>query len=624
MGEHVQAKAKMLGPVSAGWKAFRHDAGRFGRSLGRLFRMRWSTLLVLGLVLFGALALRLPAMDRGTQIGFSELYVDEYKILSNTMKVFKGKPLLAHWPYGLYRWLQPQFAVAFVASLPALIEAKGGLPGIGDAGKVYRDTRWFIGLLRYNALFFGLGLVVVVFGLTRHVAGDYPAISAAALAAASPVLVAYSRTLYYDLPMTFWFWVTVGVLAWTTRNRSLVGVYAGAALLAWTVTTKQNAITLAPLWAFVAGYVLTQREAVPWYRSLFSIHMVFAGILGLIIFFVNYPTLLNPVSWQQLGFLSGKEHLALAQDVAKPRLWEAWLTKYWPGQAHPAVLAVLASGLILLPIYSRDRTTAILISAATFLYYVIAGGMAHLNLRTIMPMVPGLCVGMAGWWLLAQRYLTSRRATTVATALTVLAMASLLSNSVRQTVLIALPNTAEQAERWMEEHVAPMTKVARETYTPRLVDAVPNSLFQRYAAQRGIVAFEVHAMGSLGINPPDYYRNEGIKYLIVHQRNLDNMNRDLKKGREVADYDLKASRIGKTARYGAVPLSEVRKNYEAIDREFKPVARFSANPPPNVDFVKTSYPWWTIESFIHPGLWNLRRNFDRYSLGEKVTIYQVR
>ena len=621
----MSLKASDTGRLRRSWTLVRYDFGRFRASLFRSFRMRPRVLLLFAFVLLGAVLIRLPGLDRPPQIPFTELYTDEYKMLSNTMNVLRGKPLLPHWPYGLYRWLQPQIIAKALMAAPRIWQVKGSRVGIGEVGYIVGkvDARSSMRLLRLNALFFGLALLLVVFVLARQVAGDYPAIAATALAAASPVLVAYSRMLYYDLPMALWFWSTVAVLAWTMRNRSLTGVYFGAALLAWTVTTKQSAITLAPLWGFTAIYALSKVEDVPWYRALVSKHMFLAGVLGLIVFFVNYPTLLDPEAWKKLGFLSTREHLAVSEDL-RGRLWDVWLTDYWPGQAHPSILIVLLVGLFALPFLSRDKVTASFIVAATILYYALAGSMAHLTLRTIIPLIPGVCIGIAGIWLLAERYLNGRVAVALATCVTFLALASLLSNSIRQTLLIALPTTTAQAAAWVEANVPPMSKIAQETYTLRLIDVEPDRLSAKYARSRNLPAFEVEYVGSLGSEMPAFYRQHGYDYLVANERNLWAAHRVLKgMGQEVTPYDKRAPHIGKTPRYD-LPLSQVLANYEAIDREFDTVAVFEPNRPENQDFKRSSYHWWEWESFIHPGAWDLWKNFDRYRLGNKETVYRVK
>ena len=416
----------------------------------------------------------------------------------------------------------------------------------------------------------------------------------------------------------------MGVLAWSARYRSILGIYVGAALLAFTVTIKQNAVTLAPLWLFAAGYTLANRSGVPWFKALFSVHMALCGLLALAVFLLNYPTLLDLAALDRLQLIAEKIYLPGAEDGGKHHLWNFWITRYWPGQAHPLVLILLTVGLALLPFLSRDRLTAWFIVAATVLYYAIAGSSEHLRLRTIIPLVPGLCIGVAGWFLLFGGYLSPGLSRRTATALTLLAVVSLLSNSVRQTLLIALPDTTELAVAWIDKNVKRLSKVAQETYTTRLTAVYPGQVSARYAERRGQNAFQANFFGSLATQGPEFYRNERFDYLLAHEKNRTLAEQALKTGEEATRQDKFARATGRTGRYGGVPLSEVVKNYKAIESEFEVAARFVPNAPDNQDFAESSYPWWRWESFIHPGAWDLWTNFGQYRMGKTVTIYRVK
>ena len=183
------------------------------------------------------------------------------------------------------------------SELPALSKFKiartGKLATVGDvAASVRLDPSWSVGVLLINALFFAMSLVLIVFALTRQVAGNLAALSAASLAAFAPAIVAYSRMLYYDLPMTTWFWISVGFIAWTARYKSVAGLYITIVLIAITLTTKQNGIFIVPLWTAVFVYVLIYTRANS-INNHWAWHLLFVPVLGIVVTLFNYPTLMT-------------------------------------------------------------------------------------------------------------------------------------------------------------------------------------------------------------------------------------------------------------------------------------------------------------------------------------------
>lgn len=139
---------------------------------GAVLRRWWGPLGLLGVLLL-ALLIRLPGFDRPPQLGIGQLYQDELKMMTNTVKVMSGKALLPHWPYGIYRLMTPQFQVArFVYSLrcgrPLLDPIPTGqLRRLAEA-----DLDRFFVMIRAHALLIGLGIVVLTFVIGRRISGD--------------------------------------------------------------------------------------------------------------------------------------------------------------------------------------------------------------------------------------------------------------------------------------------------------------------------------------------------------------------------------------------------------------------------------------------------------------------
>jgi len=616
------------------------------------FSNRWAGPLGLAAILIIAVLLRLPGFDRPPQLGFGPLYQDELKMFTNTIKVMNGTALLPHWPYGIYRIMEPQFQ-----ALRALYTLECGRSlldplGVGDVRRIAEAqlSQVFI-MIRAHALLFGLGIIVLTYVLGRRIAAAPGGLAAALIVAIAPLMVSYSRMMYYDIVMVFFCLLYVLVFAKALRERSVGYVYVAVALSAVAFTMKQNAVVLfaADLWLVTA--VITRWR--PW-RLLYSRHSLWLTMMTLAILWYGYPTMFTAEGLG--GFVDSVSSKYYGSATAEPtpvgdRLWWVWIRSIWVDQAPPAVLLVLLLGLIAGLFVARDRQVVASVFGIGLLYYLVGGYSTHAIDRTFIPLLPLFALGMAGWIALLQR-MPAPRLRLAAASLLLFVAVPLLQNTWRTNLLLTLPDTRQEVVRWFEANAADGAHVARETYAPHLPRLRPVDC---PAGLETVVGGEKHFRityrNSLASEPPDWWSQQGIRYLIHVPANYDRLLRQRAEGHVESPTDTSARRMGKAPRYGA-PIAEAIGHYDTLAARYPVAARFTVARPPDwlmdpcavyrdgADRPDDRFPHerecvgaslnsaagiaeFLFTRWLDPDVVTLWRNRGRYMLGRDVLIYDT-
>jgi len=609
----------------------------------------WRGPLGLGVILLLALLLRLPGFDRPPQLGFGPLYQDELKMMTNTVKVMNGNALLPHWPYGIYRLMEPQFQVARVVYSLRCGRSLLAPVSTGDLRRLIEaDLDRFFLLIRGHALLLGLGIVALTFVIGRRVSGDAGGIASAVVVAVTPLMVSYSRMMYYDIAMVMFLLFYIIAFAKALRERSIGHVYVAVALSAVAFTMKQNAVVLFLADAFLVMVVVGRWR--PW-RVLMSRHTWWLALMMLLILWYGYPTMFSVDGLTSFADSVGSKYYGTTEAVTlDQRLWWLWLSRVWVDQAPPLVFVVLVLGTVIGLLVARDRYVAGSVLGIGLLYYAVAGYSTHAIDRTMLPLIPLLAIGMAGWVALLQR-LTPRRVGTIMTAgLLVLVIAPLVQNSVRVNLLLTLPDSRAQVARWFLDNVPDGTGIARETYAPHLPALRPVNCPAGIEAAIGDGKhFTLTFRNSLASEPPDWYPGQGIRYLIHMPANYDRLLRQQAEGFVESPTDTSARRMGKTPRYG-VPIAEAIARYDALQARYEVVERYTLVEPPkeimqrcaayrrpsaNDDTgldrrcAEPSFDTWAgVGEFLVTGwlvseLVDLWHNRHRYLLGRDTVIYDT-
>ena len=609
---------------------------------------RWWGPLALSVVLLLALLLRLPGFDRPPQLSFGALYQDELKMMTNTVKVMSGKDLLPHWPYGIYRLMEPQFQAARV--IYSLRCGRSLLDPISTGHfrrLIEADLDRFFLLIRGHALIIGLGIVALTFVIGRRVSGDVGGVAAAAVVAVTPLMVSYSRMMYYDIAMVMFVLFYIIAFAKALRERSLGYVYVAVALSAVAFTMKQNAVVL-----FLADALLILAVVGRWHpwRVVTSRHTWWLALMMLIILWYGYPTMFTLEGLTGFADSIGSKYYGTTEAVTvDQRLWWRWISRIWIEQAPPLVFVVLALGAVTGLLVGRDRYIAGTVLGIGLLYYGVAGYSTHAIDRTMMPLIPLLAIGMAGWVALLQRLKSQRAATIMTAALLIVVAVPLVQNSLRVNLLLTLPDSREQVARWFLDNVPDGTRIARETYAPHLPALRPVDCPAGIEAAIGEGKhFTLTFRNSLVSEPPDWYPEQGIRYLIHIPANYDRLLRQQAEGFIESPTDTSARRMGKSPRYG-VPIAEAIARYDALKARYAVARRFDGVEPPkqfmyrcavyqrpaaddpgsarrcaepSFDTLK-GVGEFLVTGWIVPELLDLWRTRDDYLLGRDTVIYDT-
>lgn len=599
-------------------------SGRWRQRLDRATAWAKGAWLPLALVLLVALVLRLPAFDRPTHVGFIYYYIDEPKILANSVDVIRGNALLAHWPYALYYWLVPQIVLLYAAYVPSIFAYTHDIFLISSLRQVialHNDS--FVRLIRLNMLLFSLGLVAMVFAYGRRCAGRWGGFAAASVVALAPVMVNHARWAYYDLPMTFWYWTAVGALAWVWKQRSLRGVYACAVLVAWTVTTKQNGAPIALLWFFTMLVVVARSQGLAWYGAWRSRHFWLSGILAVVVGLACYPTLLDPDSLRRLAFTAGSVYVEGDERLGR-RLWLALSSRYWPYQGPAWLLGLLAAGLLPLLAFSRDKVVAAMCVAGGVGYYAIVGYSTQGNDRVMLPLVPALALGLAGWIAAIQCVVTVRwlRAM-LATALIAIASAPLAYYALKFNLLLTAADTRIQAREWLMANVHPGAKVVVEAHVARLPNLDASQFGRAYATGEHIPGFDVEQVNSVAVQPMGWYREQGYDAVMRTDAMLALAWRSAAQGQEYFRGDGDRQKMGKGTYFRGLPLATIIETYASQRQDATSVMEFMPSDVPGLDSNIVDSRAQFLYHWNRP-LIDLWREHDQIILGPAVSVLLVR
>jgi len=351
-------------------------------------------------------------------------------------------------------------------------------------------------LARLLTLAFALGAIGLVFQIARQISGNRAVgLGAALFLALSPTAVANSRYITPDTSLVCFvllaFWGALTILqqgsAWAY---GLAGIAAG---LVESVKYNGGLIIVALLLAHGLRY---GRQGVGDRR----IYLALALAVGA--FFATTPFALLDYSHFVADVQSEAQHYASGHMGMEGNTF-SWYSGYlWSVEGGITVLAVLGLGWAL---YRRAQPL-LLLAAFPVVYFVFINRFEVRNDRTLLPLLPFLCILSA--WLLGEiaRLLRRRDPATpwLRGAILTGLVGGLVAGPCGQIVQDGISrmdgvNTREQARAWLETQLPAHAPVVLEAYTPYL------------DAHR----FTVRAVTRLIDHPADWYAAQGVAYLVA-------------------------------------------------------------------------------------------------------------
>jgi 4-amino-4-deoxy-L-arabinose transferase-like glycosyltransferase len=372
---------------------------------------------------------------------------------------------------------------------------------------------------------FGVGCVVLTFLATRVVTDrDSAGLLAAALTAVSPVHVSNNRWVTPDTLVTFFALASFLASSFVLRKGrtwqyAAAGIGAGLA-----ASSKYNGALIVS--ALLAAHFL--RSGV---RGLRSSKLYLALPLSGLAFVattpfavLDYPTFIEDLQLEAEHYLTG--HPGMEGETVQ------WYARYLWTSVGPACL--FAVGEMVWGGIRRSRETA-LVTVFLVTYFVFISRFAVRNARTIMPLTPYLFVLAGAFWVRAfdwlKNHMVGRRRPAAHALLIGVLFVSLAWPSVvtaRTNQRLSGTDGREMARRWIEDHLAPDTKIAIESYGP-FVDAE---------------SFSVHGFVRIIEHQPGWYVENDFDYLVLSDLMYGRYYRDCEKyAAEVSEYDVFFSRM---------------------------------------------------------------------------------
>jgi dolichyl-phosphate-mannose-protein mannosyltransferase len=580
------------------------------RASTRILSTSWLAFIGFAAVMLLALLLRAPAFDRPPQLKFGSLYQDEYKIYANTLRVMEYKALLPHYPYGIYIVLAPQLEILRLVDTVRYTSRPFPLMSMKEFSLTTKNQLESVfALLRLNALFFGLGIIALTYVLGKKIGGIAGGLFSALLVSVTPLTVNYSRMMYYDIPMVFFFLCYIYLFARSFETKSTRFVYYAVAISAVAFSMKQNAAVL-----FIADILLVLGVIGNWRigAALKSRHPYLLLLLCFAVIAIGYPTLFTPKGFS--GFLTSSSVMYFG---ASERLWTLWPFQLWLEQAPISVLIILVAGIFLAAAYAENKFFGWAVLLHAVLYYAVAGYSTHSVDRTLLPLIPLLALGASGWVAWISRWRTEALASIVLAGLLIFITPPLLSNALTMNVLLSLPDTRIQALDWFRSHGAQGAKIATEEYTPHFPEQLPN----RFAGNE-TSGFQNTYLRSLVQLTPQQYVDGGYKYLVHAKWNYDKLLSENSQGFSVGKEDIEAKQTGKGIKWG-LTVPEALSRYDEFANAFSVVATFTPVPPQLAAENATS-----LFGLLPSGWWNsnlipLWKSQPKYILGSEIVVYQV-
>lgn len=455
-------------------------------------------------VLVGILALALVLRAWGVNFGLPYLYhPDEpgyVAIAQNIIKTGDLNPHFFNYP-SLFFYLNalayvPYYLVArLTGSLTSTADIAGPTMLIGGSGTTTQPETFLLG--RGLSILFAVGSVGLVFVIGRRLTGRaLPGLLAALLLAISATHVTNSRYIAPDVFLVFFlllaFWGAAQVF---DEGRWRDYVLAGAAVGLVAATKYNGAIMLVVV-------ILAHGLRVGW-KGFFDRRLFAAVGASALAFLVATPYALLDSATFLAGLRIEALHYSTGHAGGEGNALAWYASFLWTTEGVTVLLALLALGYA---VTTRDRRL-LLLAAFPVVYFVFISTFVVRNDRTALPLLPFV-------FLLAAILLTGMHWPAGITGR--LRMAGTLGIVVLLMVMVAWPaartlasnqqlttiNSLETARVWLDQNLAPGTRVAVESYAP-YVDP-----------QR----FSVQGFYKLIDNSPAWYLDNGYAVLVFSQR----------------------------------------------------------------------------------------------------------
>ena len=363
---------------------------------------------------------------------------------------------------------------------------------MGGSGKTALPALFLIG--RSFSVILGVATVALTFDLGRRITGFVlGGVLAGLWTALSPTLVANSRFLIPDGPLAFLTTLTVWA-AWRICRDGRTRDYLLAALaLGLAVGMKYNAAV------FALAIILAHFLRTGW-RGVKDWRLYIAGVISIVVFIATTPfAILDSQTFLKGAFIDVRHYTGGHAGNTGSSL--AWYLEYFWRREGPVLL--LAAAGALWGAYKRSRG-AILVATTALGYLLFISAFAVHFERTALPLIPLFAI-LAAYCLIsllpAQAPDRAGLHWGAAAALLAVALIFPLVGTARDGIRLATRDSLDTAREWIEANVPAGSRIGVESYAP-WVD--PQK-------------FSVQGFYKLNDQPPEWYVNEGYRYLVFSE-----------------------------------------------------------------------------------------------------------
>lgn len=469
---------------------------------GRSTKLSWKNI-ALFLILVSAFGIRLIGID----FGLPYLYhPDEPKTIQIAQNIFTTGDLnphyysypslfiylnaLAYIPYYFYGTIKGEFSTP--NDIPGITVLT---MGVGEA-----DQSSVVLLGRLLTVTFSVLSMFLVYLIGVEVSSKKRiGILSALFLALSPVSVSTSRYITPDAFVTFWILFTTLFCIRINQNGEIRDYLLAGIGCGLTISTKYNGVVIGIVILLAHFLRYDFRE---WKNHLFDRPLFLAVLMIPVSFLLTTPyAVLDVKNWfGGLSFEFTHYSAGHAGMEGNSLVWYLTFLKSSEGM-------VVILGFLYMIINIRNfKSNYFPLIGFTFIYLFIVSLFQVRNDRTILPIVPFLCVFSGALCSdLYEGMITKNRYSPILKNVTFILILMTVSYSLFQNTQVArklvYPDGREVSANWIEQNLPSGSKIAIEAYSPYIDPS----------------KYQIVPMTRIIDQPIEWYSNQGVKYLVFSQ-----------------------------------------------------------------------------------------------------------
>lgn len=368
-----------------------------------------------------------------------------------------------------------------LAAFLKLADAARWIQAVPDKTFYYRHPKELAKIYltgRVLSVLFGLGAVVLLFGIGRILYGGRVGLLAAWLFAILPTAVVNAHYLKADASVTFWAALLLLTSSLIFKTGRLRFYLASGIALGFAAGAQYNGVLFFP--AILAAHALRKGPPCSFFKKLFDSKLIASYLLSVFIFFLSSPYFLLAFN-EAKGYLENFMSRGLGQlTTPESRIHPLWstLALFASAMTWPFTFWALLSLAWVLWVRKREDCL-ILFWLLPYLGVLLNSGLLATRLQMVM--MPGVCLLMASFaFHLFKTHLLQKRQFVRITMAGLVGLSSLPAIAVSYAYDSALASEPVQnlASRWLKDHLPEHASVG--VATEPFIDKSPALIHQDF------------------------------------------------------------------------------------------------------------------------------------------------